>query len=112
MKKHKKKNGAKLEAARAMVARLKLNRPDMELHHVFGRVGRLEFCPCFMVPLTPDDHRGKGYGARLELLRDNMRNEFLEMKTANWQNRDLLSCWWKDCKHKEGCVLYEEVSHG
>jgi hypothetical protein len=102
------KNG-KRELAKAVMAKLKAQTPDFELHHIFGRTGRLAACARFIVGLTPGDHRGEGYGARLEKIRDEQRWAWLAMQKANYRNRDQTTCWWEECDRRKDCPLYEEA---
>ena len=105
-----KKDDVRLREMTAQVmAQIKRDYPNLELHHIFGRIGRLAACRKLIAPLTPDDHRGKGYGARLEGIRDKFRNLYLEIKKANWLNRNQSTCWYRRCDRRKECPLYEEV---
>lgn len=105
---NKKDNKHLQELTRLVMAKLKVRYPSLELHHIFGRIGRFACCQSFIAPLTPDEHRGKGYGYRLERIRDKFRNAYLEMKAANRKNKDQTKCWWSRCWNKGECPLYEK----
>ncbi len=88
---------------------LKAKYRGLELHHVFGRTGRGLACERFIVPLTPEAHRGPGYGKLTVELRDKHREAIAEMATANAQNMDVASCWWRACEYSPACPLHRRA---
>ena len=77
---------------------------NAELHHIFGRRGRLLACERFIVPLRADRHQGKGYGKLSRKLRDDYREEYREFKDVNEQNMADNECWLTSCPI-HGCPL-------
>lgn len=84
---------------------------DEEVHHVFGRAGRLAACRLFCVRLTRPRGGANHHDHPPEVLqefRDTMREEFLEFCRVNYQNADQCKCWY-DCVYSYVCPLYEEA---
>ena len=83
---------------------------DEEVHHVFGRTGRLAACRLFCVRLTRPRGGANHHDHPPEVLksfRDNMRAEFMEFCRVNYGNRDQTTCWYR-CMFAYICPLYEQ----
>ena len=86
--------------------------PGIEVHHIFGRVGRLaacrRFCCYLTVPKGGANHHDH-HPSILKGLRDGHREERQKMIEANEHNRDVTTCWWTECIHHKyrTCELAE-----
>lgn len=73
-----------------------------ELHHIYGRTGRLLACARFVVPVSRIEH---GDPATIAALRKWNRAEYLEFQRANRLNRDVTTCLWAACPQRIDCAL-------
>jgi hypothetical protein len=79
--------------------------PRGELHHIFGRDGRLLACQLFIRRLA-FNHDSET--ELKELLRQENRREHIIMRTANRANNDMTTCWYSKCWFRSVCPLYEK----
>jgi len=87
------------------------HRPGHELHHVYGRVGRLSACALFLAPLRRKEHQGPGSPQIIRALREEYRKQYLAMMEMNEANRDSSTCWYVDCPRdkQDTCPLYRRA---
>lgn len=79
-----------------------------QLHHVYGKVGRLRYCRLFWFPLTVEENTSHQAGSLTRRLRESYRPWFQKFEKANWQNRDDGTCWYVECPMREWCPLQEQ----
>jgi len=96
-----------------IAAELKTRHMGMELHHVFGRTGRMLACRAFIVPLERKPGAANHHDGQTELLvklRDDRRELLRQMMAANAQNMDPCTCWFSACVYaNESCPLYRRA---
>ena len=97
---------------REIAAELKARHPGFELHHVFGRTGRLLACRAFIVPMARLEgaaNHHDGQAERVGKMRDDRMDLLRQMAEANKQNMDPASCWFASCVHSGSCPLYRRA---
>lgn len=100
------------ELRNAVMKELKLRcGAHQQVHHIFGRVGRLQACRYFCVNLGVPEGGANHHDLPpqvLKRLRDENRADFLSFEAANVQNLDPTSCWYR-CVYHQVCQLYERA---
>lgn len=85
---------------------------EYQIHHVYGRDGRLAACRLFCCPLALEEHdeMGRLGPVIIKVLRRSYRSLYLRMQEGNDQNRDQNTCWWRSCPHIGTCPLYVDAN--
>lgn len=110
-KKKTRKEIAKEQTAEVMAKLHKAWKPH-QVHHIFGRVGRLAACRALCVPMKKKPGAASHHDGQAELIADFKKLYRFDrdaMRVANRFNRDKTTCWWESCRHWRTCLLAKKA---